>query len=68
MKPVRSASLTEAANSSSSWSISTDWLAQERDTALAPPKFCPNADLLSELLYDSSIGHRPLSHCSLNEI
>ena len=43
-----------------------NWLAQERGTG--PPKFCPNADLLSELLYDSSIGKRLLSGCSLNEI
>jgi hypothetical protein len=45
-----------------------DWLAQARGTALGPPKFCPNADLLSELLYDSSIGQRPLSGCSLNAL
>lgn len=35
-----------------------DWLAQGHDALSGPPKFCPNADLLSELLYDSAIGHR----------
>jgi hypothetical protein len=44
-----------------------NWLAQDRDAPLGAPKFCPNADLLSELLYDSSIGHRPLSRWSLSE-
>jgi Family of unknown function (DUF6455) len=36
-----------------------DWTAQDHDPLVAPPRFCPNADLLSELLCDSSIGHRP---------
>jgi hypothetical protein len=35
-----------------------DWLAQAHDIPLSPPGFCPNADLLSELLCDSSIGRR----------
>jgi hypothetical protein len=35
-----------------------EWLAQDHDARLAAPRFCPNADLFSELLCDSSIGHR----------
>jgi hypothetical protein len=35
-----------------------DWLAQDRDIRLGAPNFYPNADLLSELLCDSSIGRR----------
>ena len=35
-----------------------DWLAQDHDALFGAPKFCPNADLLSELLCDSSIGDR----------
>jgi hypothetical protein len=36
----------------------TEWLAKDLDDLLKPPKFCPNFDLLSELLYDPAIGHR----------
>jgi len=38
-------------------SACADWLTQDRGAQLGPPKFCPNADLWSELLYDSSNGH-----------
>ena len=34
------------------------WLARDHDTRFGAPKFCPNADLLSELLCDCSSGHR----------
>jgi hypothetical protein len=33
-----------------------EWLAKD-DDLFAPPKFCPNFDLLSELLYDPAVGH-----------
>lgn len=35
-----------------------EWLANGHDGPFEPPKFCPNSDLLSELLCDSAIGHR----------
>jgi hypothetical protein len=35
-----------------------DWLAQDHETRFGAPQFCPNADLLSELLCDCSSGHR----------
>lgn len=38
-----------------------DWLAQDRETRFGAPQFCPNADLLSELLCDCSSGHRTAS-------
>ena len=37
-----------------------DWLTQDHETLFGAPKFCPNADLLSELLCDCSSGHRTL--------
>jgi hypothetical protein len=37
----------------------TDWLVQDHHTRFGAPGFCPNADLLSELLCDCSSGHRP---------
>jgi hypothetical protein len=36
-----------------------DWRAKDDGAALGPPKFCPNADLLWELLCDPAIGRRP---------
>ena len=39
-----------------------EWLGKDHDAGLGPPKFCPNSDLLSELLYDPAIGHR--THCA----
>jgi hypothetical protein len=39
-------------------SACADWLGRDHHALLAAPKFCPNADLLSELLCDSSIGRR----------
>jgi len=35
----------------------TEWLAKDHNDRLAPPKFCPNFDLLSELSYDPAVGH-----------
>ena len=34
------------------------WLARDQETRFGAPKFCPNADLLWELLCDCSSGHR----------
>ena len=36
----------------------TDWLANEQDPLLGPPRFCSNFDLLSQLFYDPGVGHR----------
>jgi uncharacterized protein DUF6455 len=38
-----------------------EWLAKDRHDLFAPPKFCPNFDLLSELLCDPAVGH--YAHC-----
>ena len=35
----------------------TAWLAKDPGARLAPPKFCPNFDVLSELYYDFAVGH-----------
>jgi len=35
----------------------TKWLAETRASAVGPPRFCPNADLLWELLCDPAVGH-----------
>jgi hypothetical protein len=37
----------------------SDWLAKKDGAAFGPPKFCASADLLSGLLCDPAIGHRP---------
>jgi hypothetical protein len=39
----------------------TEWLAKDHDDLFAPPKFCPNVDLLWELLSDPAVGH--YTHC-----
>ena len=38
----------------------TEWLAADHDRSFRPPQFCPNFDLLWELLCDSGIGGKPL--------
>jgi Family of unknown function (DUF6455) len=35
-----------------------DWLTADRDFVYGPPQFCPNFELLWELLCDPGIGHR----------
>jgi hypothetical protein len=37
----------------------SDWLKKDDGAAFGPPKFCANADLLSELLCEPAIGRRP---------
>jgi Family of unknown function (DUF6455) len=39
----------------------TEWLAKGPDALFGPPKFCPNVNLLWELLCDPAIGCR--RHC-----
>jgi uncharacterized protein DUF6455 len=36
----------------------TDWLANAPDALIGPPEFCPNVELLWELLCSSGIGCR----------
>jgi hypothetical protein len=36
-----------------------DWLAKHTDTVMTPPNFCPNSDLLWDLLCDPAVGNRP---------
>jgi hypothetical protein len=38
-----------------------EWLTADHDLGFGPPQFCPNFDLLWELLCDSGIGSRPWS-------
>jgi len=38
-----------------------DWLTADRELASRPPQFCPNSDLLWELLCDPGVGHGPRS-------
>jgi hypothetical protein len=45
-----------------------DWLAQDQDALFAAPQFCANADLLSELLCDSSFGRRSVAEAPLRGI
>jgi hypothetical protein len=37
--------------------VCAEWLAKDRVDLFAPPKFCPNFDLLSELLCDPAVDY-----------